>query len=224
MSEIWPDKTDAELAALTSEEVDHKVEHLCMVEGIPLYLDEDPKPEPTSTPDCTVYRIEGVSGLMFRHRDHAERVAATIKDTQIVKWAYDHSHWRTIPVIENDEPNLTIVAEPYYSAQAWGLHQTAVAEYERAKRLWEIGRERVKKARDARSAIAEKVWEEVRQARDRVAEHTALGRRFLRYLELANGDRAVAARFLRLADHLPDDWMPDEAWVLPATKDYETAA
>lgn len=189
--------TDEEVLALTSEEVQRYIDRESAEAGIPLLVPPGPKPDASALqPDLLLF---SVGGLYFSNRQDALRVLDTLAvcpSRHDLSYVSGPSYQQKGTPSDND---LSIAEIRVLSEQTANNRAAAIAESERAKKQWEIRNSAYQSAQIKRRQIAEEITERRARLQDREIERIQVREQHARYLDLADGNRRTAARFLLAA-------------------------
>lgn len=209
MSDFFPDMTDAELAALDDATINQRIDLCCAERGIPLYVQEMIEPKPPVAPDFPLYEVGGV----FLDSDtEAKALAASIQSTR--RWKRKYRYWdsKSLDEWEQDESEIKIEIVQGYRPETWHQYRANLEQFDARKKAFGKMKEANTKAYDARASVAGEVWKDISAAKDRIEDSDRLRRLFDRYVELANGDRDIAKKFLVAAEHFDESWNPPASW------------
>lgn len=212
----FSDLTDAEVLALSDDELARYVDLECAIEGVPLALTEPVRPEIVAPqPDVTLF---GVGDLLFYDRQDADAVVALVNGCRRaeLKWSGDYSKQIAQPADE-----VEVVAQKHFSAELWATVRSAVQEHAQAKKQYEQELETYRKVARERDAISGEMYGRIRDLRRQQYERETMQREFDRYIDLANGDRRMAAQFLDRAHREAARLLPEVAQLLePEPREY----
>lgn len=190
----FDDLTDAEILALTDEQIDYYIDRTCAEQGVAL-VPPTPPDAPTLQPiedDVTVY---DVAGSLFTDMGEAERVRAMLVTiSSRVETSYTYPGYRNYvkPVTEP----VSITPKHLLSEQRALAKKDALAAFEEQKRTYEKNRAEYDTAVRGHEAVATSIRAEVRRVHDEDDDRREHQREFERYVTLADGDRRIAWRFL----------------------------
>lgn len=216
-----------EILALTDSEIERYINLECARSGVPLLPPEPgPGPEkPTTEKDVTLY---AVGSFEFREQEAALRIADAINAERPVatKYASGPSYQR---IIDGPADAASVTANTYYSCERWAEVGSELLAYEEAHRRWEAERDEYTKAVKARDGAAEWIWNRIGEVREEERQRRRTVALLERYVELADGDEAVARKFLldvepEAAKYLPAATVPEDhpdAPVAGATEEQE---
>lgn len=193
------DLSEAELTAITEDDVQRYIDYACADAGVPLLPSLPPEPVPMAfEPDTKLFSVS--YHLNFPTAEGAARVMDAIRENGAVETDYLQTPSRvTSSVISRrrHEPtlNVTEAFSPELAArlkddlagakQAEEIYAKAKKEYDSAVA------QREAYAADIRSAV-EAAWETRYRRENRQRDYE-------RYLDLAEGNREIALRFLTRA-------------------------
>jgi hypothetical protein len=215
----FADLTDAELAS-PDLELSRYVDLQCADEGIPLVPERAPMP-PTNEDiqeDQTAYTIL----VNFPSREDADLVAEFARKFPRVKGEYAHGipgykeQW--IPLQTGEAIDITTSKK--FSRDRLAKMGAAIVANEGAKKQYDEDKRAYDRIVESRRTIVERFAIAVRAAQAREYARTTARRTFARYLELAEGNRRTACRFMvnaqpDAAQLLPEMFEPDEQGPIP---------
>lgn len=213
--------TDAEVRALSDDQVEYHIDLACAEAGVPL-LPPPPGPapeKPDAEPDVDVF---SVGEMHFRTASDAEAARAAIATFPRYDLVYNYTSPRYEKRVMPADDVLQVQCARHYSPERWEQVRGALEAYDRAKKEQEQEMKEYREATRKRDAIAEDIRGRIAAAWAAERRRELLRGHFERYLQLAGGDAVVAARFLLnaypdardvLGDALPD---PDQLVLVPA--------
>ncbi len=205
----FEDLSHEEKANLTEDEVNYYIDLECAERGIALLPPGGPpiKPDKGMTADDLVLFEAG--GQYFTDPADAGAVCATLnacKSRVVLNYISGPSYRKYA------EP----ATDPVTSGQSTALSQELRAKLSSLIEEQERAADEYKKAQQAYDSIVSKrrdVVDEIRGAiatsRRNMARKSELATKFSRYIELAGGDKLVAARFIRQAEPDVADYLPE---------------
>lgn len=199
--------SDEEVIALTDEQIERFVDYECAIRGVPLLPVQEPvapvKVQPVK--DVEVFKVGEFS---FTTNEDAISVARYIGQFVRLKIEYANDYRNRI-VRPDNTAEIVIQTERHFSPEEWERQRLAVTAEQAAEHRYETERREyddiAKKRRDATRSILDRIED----VRDRSRERMRMQHEFDRYLELAGGDRSVAARFLAAAKPSARDLLPE---------------
>lgn len=205
MSKYFPGKTNDEIAAATSEDLQTIIDLTCAEQGIPVYLDEVLPPKPPVQHDLELYEV---GDWMFGSRADAEKVAALAMSFLRFNrdWRYDSSQ-----VAKQADPDFAIEIKTrrFFSPKEWRDSSHLIKAYEAAVKATEEQRKVFESFDKQREAVRVEVYLEWTEARKHTAERERIYRLYQKYVGLAKGDREIAIRFLQQAEKLTDEYIDE---------------
>lgn len=211
MMKPFDDLTDDELVTLRDEDVKFYIDYACAEEGVKLLPPQTPAPPTKELPphDLTAYFIGSSPGeFTTLDRDHAMRVVDAMNSQPAIHAFYIPGPTLEQKAIQRTDPYV-INSKPLYSEAMVAKVGEQIQRFAVEKKDYDEAKADYEKTRRAREQIAERIHYRIdaaytkdRRRRDLLALHG-------RYLELANGDRTIAARFLRRAHPDALDVLPD---------------
>lgn len=201
------DLSRQELTELTHEDIERYIDLACAEAGVALLLKEPPTP-PTKiiAEDMTVF---GVGDLLFQSDDVARAVADFVNGCTgrgELKYLSAPSYrkvWE--PATDRVDVSRVVAFSPERAASL----RAEIEQAERAKKAYDDDKRRYDEVAHERAAIAREISTAIEDAwshRRRVEE---LQRAYARYVELAEGNRLIAARFFEKAYHDARDKVPE---------------
>lgn len=186
--------TDAEILALTDDQIAYYMDLACAEEGAPL-MPPDPGREPTKPayqPDVTLHAC---GGFLFFDAETAARVADVVNGLRRAETKYvSGPRYEKTAHIETDPVRLT--TEKVYSPELWDQIKNEVNDYGERKQSWDARVKEHTEASKARDKVTAWIREKIEQVRDDDYQRERYTRELARYIELAEGDREMAVRFL----------------------------
>lgn len=201
---FFTDMSTEQIAALTETDIADVVNRHCAEQGIAIFLEEiGEKPTPTVEPDKTYFKV---GGWMFDTQEKARAVADAARER--FKQGYSYKTYRNLPTAEIDGDDLEIEPVKLFSPEQYAKHLADITAHDSRTKAWEERKKAADAAADKKADIYHRVYQEWCKATDAVSEVARLDQLFVKYTELAKGDRDVALTFLRKAEHLDDSWHP----------------
>jgi len=195
----FDDLSTEEMAALTPEQVSHYIDVECLEQGIPLADIEEDKPVVEYPAKTEVFFRVG--GMVFKHEADAMTVASfeTMNDRYESDIGYGSEVRWYEPHDDGDygRPKIEAVKAPTRAAVLAGgaKLRAQLAALEAWKKREKTSDDNAKK----RSAVASEVWSVVNKASATLSMWERLATTFVKYLDVAGGDREIALRFMRTA-------------------------
>ena len=192
----FEDLDDVEVLALSQADIDRYIDLECAEAGVQLLTDPPVLPESVSTkPDQEVYTVPA---MLFIHRTQAEQVAALASTFPRYKTGYVGNSYSIYKVIRDDD--AVDVSETRYFSEAFADARAGLIDDERRlKEEYQKERNRYDLIISKRAAIDRRMKTRVASVQQARARAEQLRQQHARYLELADGNRRVAARFLAAA-------------------------
>lgn len=193
--------TDAELTALTDEEIDDiiklkKAEAGIKILRLPVY----PELRPIPTPDVEVYEV---AGYAFTDKEIAQKFANDTNDVipSAVRVGYDYWHGssRQEYVTGKEASLVQIEVKHVHSSLQYASIKDAVTSNKRVEEAYEKVKKEYDEEEERAKDIASGVFDRVQGARDRINEVAGHVEHIVEYLKLSNGDVEVAWNFLKKA-------------------------
>lgn len=188
------DYTRDELLALTEETLADIVDLECAIAGVPPLPAEPVAPvRPANISDVEIFEC---CGLPFLSEDDAVQVMRLVAGMRIADVRYEwqlstnYVKGSTLAAPSIECKRLASAARYAELEPALRTHKVASDAYDAARKAWQEIASRRAEVRDA-------VLERISAARGESQDRERLQQHFARYLELADGDRSVAVRFLR---------------------------
>lgn len=203
--------TRSELAALTDEQVKYLIDIECAHEGAPISVEEPQRVEVPEIPEPDVTYYD-VNGILFTSFDEASRFVDYLgKQKSLCDTDYDMDDrgYGKYKYIVDDRPNNSCIemkkayTHARYDELKGVIRQHAIAEGKNKEQ-----HDNFEKLCKARSEISARVRRAVAEARDEEAEISRRAAIYKKYIELADGDETVAARFY--IQHFGGDAVPDD--------------
>ncbi len=199
--------TQAELIALTEEQVKHYVDLACAEQGIPLLPDSAPvEPKPSHAPDMVVYLVGGVH---FQRAQDAQDVADCIAAFNRFSLQYQGYRWSLPQYAQVDLTPVTVTEVKTYSETEINRVQASIEQFAKDKARYDEDRTAYNKVVEQRKTVIDEIQKEIEQAYSDKRKHDRMVADYNRYLELANGDRKIALRFLDNANIRAQEIAPE---------------
>ena len=205
--------TRSELAALTNEQIENLIDTECAYEGAPISLEKPvlvDVPE-LPQPDVTYYNVYGI---LLTDREEANNLADYLNRlTSMCNIDYDYDHG--IPglvkykyVTDYLNHDICVEVNRAYTRASYNEFKAIFEQREKIENANKKQIDDFKKLSAARTSIIGKVSSAVRDA---IAEEDEIFRRaaiYKKYIELADGNETVAARFY--TQHFGGDAVPHD--------------
>jgi hypothetical protein len=211
---LFDDLTTAELAALSEQEIERYVDLACAEAGVALLPEVPIAPDPVdrTKPDREVYRVDGT---FFVHRAHAEQVASLATSFSRYRPNYAGNDYSTMKVQPDPDP-VEVRVQLCFSEEFYNTRAAAIEAHDEAHRSYVAGRRTYDDIVQKRLDIRRPMQARISHARNRTYKCTRLRAEHERYLDLAEGNRRVAARFLAAAYADAEELIPDVFNFTPA--------
>jgi hypothetical protein len=193
--------TDAQIIALSTEQIDRFIDVECLVQGIPLLPTEKPvapevvKPEPDTD-------FWTVGSSHFENERQAMTILNELRRSKLIGMTYKSgSGGDSFYVIESlaSYHAPSIKAERAFSPDRWGEVAKQVDEYGRAMTVYKEQKAEYDSACKKREEASSKVWGFVTDIRTVAEKRERLKAEFNRYVVLAGGNRDTAWTFFAAA-------------------------
>ena len=204
----FDDLTDAEVLALTDEDVERYIDLACAEAGVQL-LPEKPGPapeKPDETRDATLFEVAGQS---FSTMEDAESVMKMINGLTRLDTNYLAGNYKD-QYVSGSQSDVSITTNSVYSALRWHGIKEEMEAYAKAKKGHDSVVSSYKDCVRERNNESNSVRERVEEVHANAHEAGRLRRHLERYIELADGDVEVARRFLLNAYPDAKEYLPEE--------------
>jgi hypothetical protein len=204
------DLTKAELAELSHDDIVRYINLACAEEGIPLVPELPEKPiEPSIVPDKEYYSIAGHTLATMEDAEKVQRVF-----NGIVVYSENYSkRCGNLHVYDPDERSWNdptkIIPIKAMSNELYAQRLKEVESYKTAKGEYDRIEEKFKKIKEQRKSVEESHWAIYRDAVEWKSDMEQAKRTFAQYLELADGDKGIAWKFLVKANEYIEETYPD---------------
>jgi ElaB/YqjD/DUF883 family membrane-anchored ribosome-binding protein len=206
----FDDLTNEELTNLSSDEVNYYIDVECAEQGIKLLPPGGPPTKPDKGTTADDLELWQVADNYFRDREDAERVSAAIaasKSRVTLDYISGPSYRKkAVPATDSvSSINMIRVLSQERAAELSALideQERVLGEYNKRSTEYE------KIVRERRNVV-NSIRERIEKAAQKVRRKEELSRIAARYVELANGDKFMAARFLRRAEPDVDEYLID---------------
>lgn len=197
----FDDLSDAELIALTEEEIRYYIDAQCAEEGIRLLPPGGPPVKPDKGTTADDLELWEIAGHHFRDRDDAERVAIAIGQTKSrmsLEYISGPSYRKKAVPATDSVSGVSLVR--VLSQERHAAMAQLIEEQEQALKTFNERQREYDKITTERARIVTYTHDKLNKARLRHQRRENLKTQFARYIELARGDREIAARFLAKAE------------------------
>lgn len=196
--------TDEQISALTDEQVTKTINLACAEQGIPVFLDDlGGPPKPEVSPDREFFKV---GNWIVDTREDASAILGAVLASTRRKTGYDFYRDGQELQAKIDESEEKIETVKLFTPEQFTRHQATIKGHAVRTAAWKTQNEARTKAAEKRSSVCMEVWSVVDEARARIRDAARLESLFLKYVELADGNRDVARKFLIRAEHLDDNW------------------
>lgn len=210
------DLTDAEVLALTEEQIAYHIDYECADSGAAL-LPPDPGPEPEKIKDMKDAAAFDVCGVLFTNREEALRVAEVLASCAIFETRYVGNDWsQQVLVRVAESPEAKSVR--YYTANGWEAAKALVSKYNAAKKAWDEAVSEYNRIVKERDSATEWIRNRVAEVRNEEWKRQRALNDYQRYVELADGDERIARRFMLKAQPDADKYLPPLCAEAPAVE------
>jgi len=189
------DLSKAEVLALTDEQINTMIDLECACENVPLLPPEPVKPDvPKFEPDTTYY---GIVGFYFKAAEDAAKILNAFDSVALLRMGYSDK----FPIPPSDYEKPKIEPKKFMSPEMYdrvkgekAAADSAMEKYTSDKKDYdEIVKQRVKQV--------DYVWDIVNEVRQEQYKKDSFKSQFKRYLTLADGNHAIAWKFLVNANY-----------------------
>lgn len=192
--------TNADILALTDVQIETYIDLACAEAGAPFVPPEPTEPvKPVAEPDLTLYKV---GSIVFKDAEVANRLLETVASSQVYEDTYN--------VYATDTKTVKPIGPGDYSypkvETLRGMSPTRHAECKQALELYTAAKKKYDEEKKAYDRAVEMRGNIAADIRDRVYEAIAardlrerLRADFRRYLDLADGNTEIAARFFQKA-------------------------
>jgi len=193
---------------LTDEQVQHYVDLACAIEGVPFLPPEPTKPAaPAAEPDRAIYVVLGID---FADHLDAQRVADVLLDCEVLTRKYLPGAGYQHQTVERvDDTEITVGSARVFSREHWDRVRDEVQKYGQEEEEYQADMQEYREASARRSEASEAIYERISEVHEKHYRRQTLQAAYDRYLDLADGDAAVASRFLANAHHDAQDLLPE---------------
>jgi hypothetical protein len=199
MSEYFSDKSAEDISAMTDADITRVIDLACANAGVPIFLEVSPPALPVAEKDIQLYKV----GYYIVGKDDADKLLSVLNSCR--RYAAEYN-WQdsTADLTCKEVTDREEKAEPvsFYSLETYLKHKSSLETQRRQQKLFDDSKEIATKAMQDRSKLASNVWQEVENARDQIRRRSQLLERFDKYVDLADGNRSIAWKFLQAAEKL----------------------
>lgn len=188
----FDDLTESELVALTDAEFDRFVMMEAAEAGFDIPVDPGPAPSKKIAPDMELFSVQCP---WFAERAHAENIARIINSyptSYKQGWMPGYSDHKAEPVDEQ----VQVVTSRMFSLELAGRTSDALAAAAAEHQAWQKRKNEYDRAYQRRNDIARELREKLIAARQTTRDRETIRQQHKQFLELADGSRRTAARFL----------------------------
>lgn len=188
--------TESQLVALTDAELERVIAVQCAVEGVAMLPEKPIAPEPfVVKPDVEVFEVCGVS---YMNKADADEVADLVNSKQRAAFGYDRQYRQFFKEPTYDGEHM-VSRKGYCSSALLDQHSVEIAKAAEAKKAYDAASKEYNSVADVRESIAGRIMEKVYEARERARQRDDFRARFKQYIELADGNTAMALQFFEKA-------------------------
>jgi hypothetical protein len=199
----FDDLTKEEKAQLTQDAIQLYIDLECADAGLPMLPEIPPKPvAPVVVPDTKVYEVAGhcVPTLL-----DAQVLLAAFVQVQTLDYKYNtrlETTAGTCYVHEVREYNqgTKIERKPAMTQELYNTNKLAIESYNTEKAEYDRIYSKFTKAKESRSNIIQAITDSCIEARQYVRQFEQYKKDFLRYVELAEGNKQIAWNFITKAN------------------------
>lgn len=193
-----------EILALTDEDIKRLCDYECALHGIPL-VEKPAKPETkTFEKDTEIYEISRGYHTMFEVRT-AEQAAKILKYfmDEGIEFVTTEGNPSVIKFLNNKE--IKVEANPAMSQGKYDEIKEEKVIYDTAKEKYDQELADYKKIMEQRENACQYIHGTINSTWDDKYTEDRLTIKFKQYLELAEGDKTIAVKFLKDAESVPKD-------------------
>jgi len=193
--------TTEERAALNEEMIRYYIDRACAEQGVQLLPPGGEPIAPTLDVIADDLEVWSVGTMKFTEKADAERLLGVLNTAASrIGWRYlsGPSYRKVADPTLKDSVHLEV--ERILSSERAAQMRERIEAAEREKTAYGQAREAWDTITRARQAVSKEIRDAVDAAQTELYRRGALEQLFARYLELANGDRQIAARFLVRAE------------------------
>lgn len=185
--------TREELVKLNEEEIDRIINLKLAEASLPLLGHAPTAPEqPKVAPDKTVYYIED---LVFEKIEDAIKVKDIAAKMDLINYKYLSGPGYNRTCVKREYP-LNVASTSVYSEPYWNKIKDIKIKYDKEKAEYDREKTNYDKVNKERESIITEVWSAVDDALTEQRTINIYRKKFEEYLKLAEGNRAMAFKFL----------------------------
>lgn len=183
--------TDEELMELSEEEIGNIIDLECAYEKVPL-LPEHPvaPPQIEIKPDQIGHQV---GDYIFLSKEDANAVLSVLQKFDIYEKNYGSCNGEGLRKL-NHSPSMK--ERPFYSEEYFSTIKEEKENYERVKGKYDSLLREYNSIHSDRKSVISTVRDTIQEARDTKGRILDFSKKYLRYMDLANGDKEVAYRFM----------------------------
>jgi hypothetical protein len=188
---------DAEILALTDDQITKLIDYECALEGVPL-LPPTPGDEPKNTlpePDTTCYFVGGV---LTTDKKLADKIYEVLTSGSLVTTDYsrDYNNKYLKPLNPEDYSYPAITIQKHRSKKQWAACEDQYRVYKEAKNQYDEIKQLYDEASKSRQNVIDQVYDKINFVRSVKNQQDYIRTEFARYLELAENNATIAMNFL----------------------------
>lgn len=202
------DLTDLEISELTSEEIERYVDYECAMEGIQL-LPPHPGNPPEKVEAEKDTEIYTVGEFVFLSKESALKFFDFVTENGFYRIEGYQENRRVILANPEDYYYPKMSSEMIASEQSYAKSKQQLDIYKTEKKRYDAIKERYDNAKKERQGILDGILDKIQEAVTRIKEQKQLRTIFNRYIDLADGNRETALKFLLNANSDASELYPD---------------
>lgn len=206
----FTDLAEAELTALSEDDIARYIDYACAENGVALLPALPPEPKPVDyEPDAKVYQLG--YHWNFATAEDAARVLDAIKASNMIATTYlsTPSGITSTALTNRREALPGITVNDAFSAERAAQLKDELAGAKIAEDIYAKAKKEYDSAVAERDAYASEIREKVERAWETRHRREQRQRDYERYLDLADGNREIALRFLTRAHSDTQALLPD---------------
>lgn len=198
--------TDEELLALEHEQIVRLIDLECAFDGVPLLPEEPPAEIAVEKPNPDQIVFE-VGPWNFLDQMDADTILLAFNETTSrVDIEYASGGEYSDKVAKAADPIRSVTSSLAYSQAHWDKYREALQSKGDILGRYKRERDEYDKIVECRQKVSVKIWNEIENARMMAATVKRLRAEYVKYLELADKDGAIADKFFMNAyRHQEDD-------------------
>lgn len=207
---IFDSLTEQELVALTDEQIQRYIDYACAENGVPLLPSMvQPPPVVNFEADVKIYTVG--HHLHFATMEEATRVADAIQANNPIELDYlsTPSGAPSHAVSRRRSTSESVTVQDAFSAERAAALKDDMAGAQKAEAVYQAAKKEYDRAVNERESYADDIRGKVADAWETHNRRESRRRDFERYLQLADGNREIAARFLANAHRDAQDLLPE---------------